>query len=200
MGKSPRLETQLFQELSGHHGKVSDSSLTSVSKAIEQGNWLWNGLQIPPWCDSLWFYDCLVTASVTCGLLWCLPTSAKVEAVENECKDLRKKRIGSASSTSSLNQIRLWERNFCSKPLSGAPTYLYRDLRATAVTLKEKKIVLNDSGKGAGEDYLWSQTNSEIYLLLNPLNKWFIECVHFKELNAFCCFPGTLHFWTVSRG
>lgn len=84
-----------------------------------------------------------------------MPTaSAGVEAVESECKDPGKDIVESASATSSLNQIRLLESNSYRNCLSATPTCLYHGLRATAVSWKEKKIVLNNAGKGAEEDYL----------------------------------------------
>lgn len=73
----------------------------------------------------------------------------------------------------------------CDKPLTRAPINLSHGLVATSIHLKEKKTHLNKSRKNAEEDYFWSETDSEIYFLFSPLNKWFMEYMHLKELKAF---------------
>lgn len=62
--------------------------------------------------------------------------------------------VESASSTSSLDQVRLLENNLYRESLSSVPTHLYHGLRTMAISWKEKKTVPNNSGKGAEEDYL----------------------------------------------
>ena len=108
-----------------------------------------------------------------------------------KCKDPRKEIMDGLPPCSHVTRSSWWRAN--------PDTSLNQGLRATCISWKEKNIVVDNSGKDAEEDYFWSQTNSKYICFLIPwINDSWNACI-LRSWMLWGCFPGTLHFWTVSK-
>lgn len=165
---------------SGNDQVTMDESMGLSFPICRRGSWLGNGLHIPL---SVTVSDCMTVPYRWCHL--CLQVSlmdfsdVHQELQEGKWEGMQRSKKG--DNRIGFLHILTWRHvmgsNFCGRPLTWVPTDLYQAFIATSVHLKEKKIVLNNSGKDAEEDYFLSQTQKYIFFLVLWINDSWNACI-----------------------